>query len=114
MRGQFIATAVLAATAIASVPDTARADFITGEAWLVTNTQAGDASPAVVAGLGAPNVTFTANGVAFSSFGNASNTGNGSLDYTVSSFLTSLGAGHNISGTGLSNPLDFNGGGYLF
>lgn len=109
-----IVTGALSAMMIVGMAGMARADFITGEAWLVTNTQAGDASPAGIAGLGAPDVTFTANGVAFSSFGNASNTGNGSLDYTVSSFLTSLGAAHNISGTGLSNPLNFNGGGYLF
>lgn len=111
--GLFVAAGLVTLSTIATA-GSARADFITGEAWQVTNAQAQDATPAVEATLGTPDVTFTASGVAFSSFGNAANTGNGSLDYTVSSFLTSLGAGHNISGSGLNDALNINGGGYLF
>jgi len=80
----------------------ARADYITGSLW-ENSTNATNATVANIP-TGTPNVTFTANAVQFSSFGNALNTGNGSLDYTVGSWLNSLFAAHNIvyNGSALS------------
>jgi len=57
------------------------------------------------------NVTFSASALDFSSFGNSSNTGTANLDYTVSTFLNSLGSlmgsptfsGSVTGGTVLSN-----------
>ena len=82
---------VLAMTTIAS------ASNFTGMGWLVANALASNATPATVAGLGSPDFTFTTSAVAFSSYGNLANTGNGSLDYTVNSFLNSLGSATSIT-----------------
>ena len=77
-----------------SVIGVAHADYITGRLW----ENSANVSNATIANIPVTpaNVTFTANGVQFSSFGNTSNTGNGSLDYTVGSWLNSLGAAHTI------------------
>jgi hypothetical protein len=44
-----------------------------------------------------PTVTFSASGLDFSSYGNISNTGNPTADYTVGSFLNSLGYASGIT-----------------
>lgn len=96
---------------------TASASSFNGQGWLVSNATAGNATPAAVAALGSPDFTFTASAVDFSSFGKLSNTGNGSLDYTVNSFLNSLGSATSITditaGVG-TMPLNSGGGGFLF
>jgi len=69
---------------------TARADFIYGEAWLVTNSQAENASPSnsFFTSPPAPNVTFTVNAINFDS------RSGGTMDayFTLGSFLTHGGA----------------------
>ena len=108
--------------ALSAFSGTASADpAYTGELWVVTNTQASNASQAEIATLGAADVTFTASAVDFSSFGNLANTGNGSLDYTIASYLNSLGSASGITltsagstaGVSLGQSLDLNGGGII-
>ncbi len=59
-----------------------------GSAWLVTNTQAQNASPSSFVGLGTPNVTFTTPAINFTSISG----GNDSAFFTVGSWLTHGGA----------------------
>ncbi len=83
----------------------ARADLISGEVWITTNTAAENASPGNAVFGTVPNVTFTVNAINFDSRSGANNT----AFYTVGSFLTNAGA-NNIVGTAgdlattLSNP----------
>jgi hypothetical protein len=72
----------------ATVP--AQASII-GSGWLVSGTVAGNAIPGNVPGT-TPDFTFTANAVNFSSYGTILNFGNPAADFTVNSFLNSLGA----------------------
>lgn len=74
----------------------ARAQY-SGEVWLVSDDSAGNAGPTNPDLLTAANITFTASAVDFSSYGNIANTGNGSLDYTFNSFLTSLGSATTVT-----------------
>jgi hypothetical protein len=75
----------------------ARADFM-GRGWVVSGTVADNAIPGNVPGT-PPDFTFTASAVDFSSFGNLSNTGNPNADYTVNTFLNSLGSATSITDT---------------
>jgi len=73
------------------------APFFSGKLWEVTPAQAGTNNlPAIIAGLGTPNFTWTDSTIAFSSFGNATDTGNPTQDYTIGTWLTSLGAASSI------------------
>jgi hypothetical protein len=121
MRTLLLGTA-LSICALGAISGTASAvPFINGSLWEVTNAQASNATPAQVAALGNADVTFQASGVAFSSYGNLANTGNGSLDYTIGSFLNSLGVASSVTvtatGTGhgvaLGDQIDKGGGGIL-
>jgi len=91
---------VLCAMVFVVMASSAQAINITGRGWFVTNTQAEDAN---FVPSGTPDVTFTTSSLDFSSYGNNSCvttcSGNGSLDYTVNSFLNSLGAASNIVDT---------------
>ena len=91
-----------------------------GKVILVNNADASNATIQTFdtdAGTCTLCLNFTASGIDFSSFGNISNTGNGSLDYTISSFLSSLGQVNNASDTGDTaiepDALNFGGGGVL-
>lgn len=79
---------VLCAVTVLVMAATARADYITGSAWLTTDANAQNATPAIVLTLGAPNVTFTANGINFDSRSGGDN----AAFYTLESFLTQGGA----------------------
>src|SRR5215472_12915912 len=109
-RNGFCAAAV--AAGIVALAGNARADY-TGVGWAVSNTSSQNATIAnAAAQAGNTNrVDFTVSALDFSSFGNIGNTGNGALDYTVGTFLNSLGSlvgsptfsGTLTSGTSLSN-----------
>jgi PEP-CTERM motif len=109
-RNGFCAAAV--AVGIVALAGNARADY-TGVGWAVSNTSSENATIAnAAAQAGNTNrVDFTVSALDFSSFGNIGNTGNGALDYTVGTFLNSLGSlvgsptfsGTLTSGTSLSN-----------
>jgi hypothetical protein len=113
--------AVLAVCALGAIGTANASPYITGSLWEVSNAAASSATPATVTGLGPAQVSFQADAVAFSSFGNALNSGNGSLDYTIGLFLNSLGAASSIvvtpAGLGasvsLGDALDKNGGGVI-
>jgi hypothetical protein len=74
----------------------------TGIAYLVSNSVASNAilSNVPTPGTDPNNVTFTASGLNFSSFGNITNTGNGNLDYGIDAFITSLGDGSGLTNHG--------------
>lgn len=92
MKSKKLKLAALAVGALCAAP-LANAQ-ITGSLWENTGGGAGANADTPIASLGAPNVTFTvANGpLDFSSYGNASNTGNPSADYTIASWLATGGA----------------------
>jgi hypothetical protein len=64
-------------------------------AWFTTNTVASNVpapGSAGLAGLGAPSFTAVVTQLQFNSYGNTSNTGSPSTDYTVGTWLNSLGS----------------------
>jgi PEP-CTERM motif len=121
MRKLLLGTA-LSIFALGGVSGSANATpLITGQLWEVTNAAANNATQAEVAAQGAAQVTFQASGVEFSSYGNPTNTGNPGLDYTIGSFLNSLGSASSIvvtaagttAGVSLTDSLNKGGGGVL-
>ena len=78
-----LALALLALSFFMTAAVSAQAGTISGEGWFVSNTTAGNAVPGSIP-LTAPDVTFSVAGINFNS--------NGSLDYTLGSFLATGGA----------------------
>jgi hypothetical protein len=87
---------VMGAITLLLMSATARADFINGEAWLVTNSQAQNASDTNPFFISPPaaNVTFTLNGINFDSRSGGDN----AAFFTLGTFLTQAGA-NSISGS---------------
>jgi hypothetical protein len=101
MKSTLFAAAMAASALLA--PGAARASpYITGSLWEHTP----NATNALISNFptAAPDVTFMADAVQFGSFGNAGNTGNRALDYTVGSWLDSLGAASSIAYNGSAGP----------